>query len=372
MEEDLSDTASEEQSDFESEHGETTDYEEEVVSYWHRLQEGVIAYPASLQTQCLLYIIGHLREIPASMLSLLPRSIRHKLLLHLPAVDVCQLNDTLVTSGIEMDEVWEKLYNERLPVDNDEMGLDKTPKAMLDNAGIECSWKDVYLDAVFTIIAEFRTDECSLCVYPHFLSDLLFSIYQFNEPMELFDCFSCHNRSAHNVYRAAHKCPRFTPQCYMDEYDDPGIPFRSDHGHPQHIVDNISQLIDLLLNTCHFSPKHMAISSSRLYEFWDAIEEESLQKQVAPFFSSLEAINVGHSRSSDTRVTSLFEFLFKEVRPHLKAAAVSRHLRIVLPYLISSKECKLKKFYVVSESNTGTVHGVLMLHIIDVPDTFSV
>uniref|UniRef100_A0A1X7UG46 Uncharacterized protein n=1 Tax=Amphimedon queenslandica TaxID=400682 RepID=A0A1X7UG46_AMPQE len=136
------DETSEEEND--SEHGETTDYEEEVVSYWQRLQNGVVAYPSSLQNQCFLFIMGHLREIPPTVLSLLPRSMRYKLLLHLPAVDVCQLEDTPVTSGITMNEIWERLCKERFPVNEDDASSDKafdfsqiTPEIISENLGTD-------------------------------------------------------------------------------------------------------------------------------------------------------------------------------------------------------------------------------------------
>ena len=38
-----------------SEHGDTTDGENEVIYYWERLRGGVMSHPASLQLQCLLF-----------------------------------------------------------------------------------------------------------------------------------------------------------------------------------------------------------------------------------------------------------------------------------------------------------------------------
>ena len=70
--------------------------------------------PVPLLIQCLLYLIGNLfddDDKPIPGLALLPRSIRIKLLLLLPAVDVHKIEGTSVTSDILMDEIWETLYN---------------------------------------------------------------------------------------------------------------------------------------------------------------------------------------------------------------------------------------------------------------------
>ena len=72
--------------------------------------------PVPLLIQCLLYLIGNLfddDDKPIPGLALLPRSIRIKLLLLLPAVDVHKLEGTSVTADILMDEIWETLYNEK-------------------------------------------------------------------------------------------------------------------------------------------------------------------------------------------------------------------------------------------------------------------
>ncbi len=41
-------------------HVDTTDGEMEVVYGWERLRPGILAYPASLELQCLMFIVGHL------------------------------------------------------------------------------------------------------------------------------------------------------------------------------------------------------------------------------------------------------------------------------------------------------------------------
>ena len=98
--------------------------------------------PVPLLIQCLLYLIGNLfddDDKPIPGLALLPRSIRIKLLLLLPAVDVHKLEGTSVTADILMDEIWKTLYKER----NKEMECNQ----QLDEYSSLFSCKDVYFSA---------------------------------------------------------------------------------------------------------------------------------------------------------------------------------------------------------------------------------
>ena len=58
--------------------------------------------PESLVHQCQLWIAMHLEQLPVSHLSLLPLSTRNELLLKLPIADVCRLEGTQFTVGIDM------------------------------------------------------------------------------------------------------------------------------------------------------------------------------------------------------------------------------------------------------------------------------
>ena len=71
-----------------------------LIDCWQ--QDG---YAVSLQMQCYMFIVGHLDELPSDVIALLPIGIRRKLLLlMLPALDVCKLEETPVTDGISMDD----------------------------------------------------------------------------------------------------------------------------------------------------------------------------------------------------------------------------------------------------------------------------
>ena len=105
--------------------------------------------PVPLQIQCLLYLIGNLfddDDKPIPGLALLPRSIRIKLLLLLPAVDVHKIEGTSVTHDILMDEIWKTLYKERQlrPYHRSYGGLLPIELPILDERTSLFSFKDLY------------------------------------------------------------------------------------------------------------------------------------------------------------------------------------------------------------------------------------
>ena len=54
----------------------------------------------------------HLEESPAGHLSLLPLSVRRKILRTLPIVDICQLEETTFVEGLDMVEYWKNTYGD--------------------------------------------------------------------------------------------------------------------------------------------------------------------------------------------------------------------------------------------------------------------
>ena len=167
------------------------------------LKDGIIAYPAPLQLQCLLYLMGHLDEFTSTALSLLPRHIRHELLLLLPAVDVWQLEGTAVTDDILMDDVWQTLYNNRI-VDGYYFDYEYLLQ-MTDYVSL--SWKDKYFYEFFSLLQlshSWKTTDCK-CYNFHFFPDMLYAFYKLkNDPFTQakrfrnftgYQCFSSHTQS---------------------------------------------------------------------------------------------------------------------------------------------------------------------------------
>ena len=67
----------------------------------------------SLEDRCFHYIIHHLSEFPPGSLCLLPVTIRKKLLLNLPAVDIWRLEADGITEGLDEESLWNSLIDER-------------------------------------------------------------------------------------------------------------------------------------------------------------------------------------------------------------------------------------------------------------------
>ena len=89
----------------------------------------------SLTNQCRTYILMHLEEFPVGYLSLLPLSEREWLLQRLPIADVCLLEDTAFTNGIDMASYWRPPSELDKVEESDyfikEWGRDKFAKAIL-------------------------------------------------------------------------------------------------------------------------------------------------------------------------------------------------------------------------------------------------
>ena len=65
----------------------------------------------SLQELCFTHIVMTLEEYTDEELALLPKRFREQLLHSIPVVDVCRLEKTRFTSGIDMNSVWEYFFH---------------------------------------------------------------------------------------------------------------------------------------------------------------------------------------------------------------------------------------------------------------------
>ena len=68
----------------------------------------------SLDELFFAHIVMTLEEYTDEELALLPKRFREQLLYSIPVVDVCRLEGTQFTSGIEMGSMWEHLYKDRI------------------------------------------------------------------------------------------------------------------------------------------------------------------------------------------------------------------------------------------------------------------
>ena len=280
----------------------SSEYRYEVAySYWESLKEGVLSYPVSLQLQCLLYIIGHIftsiydrddDNLPISSLGLLPRFIRIKLLHLLPAVDVAKLEDTPVTNGISMDEVWEVIYKERLPLHkkeeiefqiNSKFG---TLEDLLEEGIESVTWKEAYFNTAFLMAQlghrnnRLGNENCH-CMYEHFISDMFFSSYNSKYDTGLFECLSKESLSVHGVYRCTNQCSSLTTGAYTDMFANPSFLYFRDKFHLP--LNDVIQV----MSDCNVSLKHLHISDIHIDNSYHLQSEAFLQ-----ILTSIEAVSM--------------------------------------------------------------------------------
>ena len=112
--------------------------------------------PLPLQDQCYLDVILHLEEFSVYHLALLPSSFRRRLLLNLPAADVCRLEVTPVVDGIDMEEVWKQLFQERVGDLEDWLSNYCTlhPDDFTSFVKTQCSYRDHYHSRVTSCLLD--------------------------------------------------------------------------------------------------------------------------------------------------------------------------------------------------------------------------
>lgn len=69
---------------------------------------------ASLQNLCLLKLVKYLEHYPPEFLACLPPNLRRKLLILLPVIDVCQLENTCVFDGVDVSTIWKARFEKQL------------------------------------------------------------------------------------------------------------------------------------------------------------------------------------------------------------------------------------------------------------------
>lgn len=120
--------------------------------------------PLSLEDQCLLYLVGHLETYPPEFLALLPIRHRRTILQNLPAVDICQLEGTLVADGIDVNEdVWKSVWNTRMTVLVDGDALLKSTYAFMPAYAKPLGqYKEYYFQIAANILLKYQSSKYML------------------------------------------------------------------------------------------------------------------------------------------------------------------------------------------------------------------
>ena len=321
-------------------YGSTTDSElQERQSYWYSLKSGVLAYAVSLQLQCLLFIVGHVHEFSSTAIGLLPTSIRRKLLLHLPVADILRLECTPVTANISMDDLWQALFNTRMPPPAMYV---LTPETFEEKFKINFNWKEAYFQS-FLNLMDLPRDDCGCpydcdCLYDHLTPDLLYGVYDFhNTSFEAYQCFDNDKTdNFHNLYRYTRQCPRFTTSCYSYKFIDPTITYREGYSSSVSIYD----LLELFTYSRSTPFKVFDFNDSILNNIW--IDEYLTLPNIRWLFSSVEGISVDYCGDTD-KLHRILDLIFvPDAKSTVKSMFIYGSFEVVSQYLIESSYSCLK------------------------------
>ena len=332
-----------------------------------------------------MYIIGHItfephyepavdidqdqpiKYLPVSCLGLLPRSIRIRLLCLLPAVDVAKLEGTPVTIGISMDEIWEYIFNKRLPlhdkekIETDCIGDIDTVEELMKKGMESVTWKDAYFNALFfssqvITVTEYEDENCG-CVYRHFLPDLYYGMGTFNSDpanTSIYQCFNTDSTySIHRVARCAHRCPRLTPDRYTDMYPSPAYAPRRECEFYMSLWDAVEVMAD-----CNVSVKHLYITRDHFKDV--SLESTHFLDRFIKLLMTVEAITI-HSCNEmmHQSIEKVFDIIFVQNKCSIKYISLDgSQFSIAFPYLLDPSQRSLKHLELDIEFNNDNSYKI--------------
>ena len=311
---------------------------------WMNLKPGVLSHPAPLELQCLMFVIGHLfqpdHSVPVSMIALLPCSIRIKLLLLLPAVDVHKLEGTSFTRDILMDEIWETLYNERIPLRFKNIiestlsnGLVlETPDEYIEKYDTVVTWKEAYFDTVFSLLQNSnnftlqRNDQGCLC--GHFMQDLLYGIGKGLLTTEIANCFRKEaTLCIHGVYHYAVTC--FTTANHHDKFAKPR----------GYVTDTlVADMVNVLVDSNIFLKK-LTLLDDYLVTVIPYLENPGFVDKLTKLLCSVEILTISYesaiTEDLDDPLNKILSILFPPGRPSVvKSVTLINEFKVPGPHLI--------------------------------------
>ena len=316
----------------------------------------------SLQDQCLLFIVGHLFEsdngdegIPLVMLARLPLAIRRRLLLLLPVVDVCRLEDTPVTNGIVMDEIWEALFNKRMPIHHKEKLLEEGREFFTatewKEKGVTCSWKDAYFINFLDFSDDMYDTECDCDKPDHFPADLLYGVCDYYMPTAFYRLFSNGNISNFHGLLRYTECSVFPLRYYHDTFEDQ---------YPQ------EALIDTLVDICNVQLKHFSTFfylGSQYQDLRNSIVYETQHEKLSRLLSSVESVEFNVYPNEDINIVKkLLDILSGQSIIRAYINLFDDDFEFLLSYFMRPLQCHLKYLEVETTAPTSILADVIEHH----------
>ncbi|XP_019859698.1 PREDICTED: uncharacterized protein LOC109587930 [Amphimedon queenslandica] len=267
-----------------------------------------------------------------------------------------------------MDEIWEYIFNERLPlhdkkkIERQYIGDMDTVEELMEKGMKSVTWKDAYFNAVFffsqaTTMSEYEDEDCG-CVYRHFVPDLYYGMGTFNSDPANTDIYQCFNTdstySIHRVARCAHRCPRLTPDRYTHMYPSPADAPRRDCEFYMSLWDAVMVMAD-----CNVSLKHLYITH---YHFKDVnLESTHFLDHFIKLLTTVEAITI-HSCNEmmHQSIKKVFDIIFVQNKCSIKFISLdgSQLISIAFPYLIDPSQCSLKQLELEFEFNDDNSYKI--------------
>lgn len=143
--------------------------------------------PAALHQQCFQYILMFLEQFSIRLLSLLPLRIRQQLLWNLPIADVCLLEATQFTNGMNMEDYWSMIVHTSI---QDRTWHTHCLECMHENQWCSpCRWKSIVestsaKDWVYGEVTAEAITKLRVCIeFPPYPSDNFRAFYSLTAAM---------------------------------------------------------------------------------------------------------------------------------------------------------------------------------------------
>ena len=295
--------------------------------------------PVSLQNLCLIYIIRFLELFPLDYLALLPVAVCQRLLENLPPVDVCRLEQSKFSEGLDIDGVWKKL-SDISPILMLCTHHSNTPASHLTKNG----YKDSFFSQIYSFLstkrfeASLAEDRCKIaqCLCIPLRPQTLIQLFH-NAPTLTPSA----NEQQHywSLLDGNQKLPILTPNRYLPYYQ-PLPPSLSEK-------DSIKSIVLLVPTLCKYYPTALDINTNgifntvlgKLQRFTDdSTLTKRLFQQVEDLSSALCFTNESQNYHASPDIEKQCQRCIQTILPHarrvLKKFVIRANSQEALGYML--------------------------------------
>lgn len=296
--------------------------------------------PLSLQDQCFVHLISNFESFTCESLALLPLRLRHKLLVNLPAVDICKLESTPMAKGLNMSSnVWETMCAERCSVSS----VQTVKNFQSPGCSISLDWKEIFFLSCTTSVLNNSTD---LRKYTpesrRYAEKCLFSVR---------NCLGVKNWHGF-------KHP-FIPA----DKNGTCIPYRYSWITTENQCRADIQLLQILMDECAFFPRYLYVDCDLFCnaELWRR-RSSALMPLLQRFLSHVESVEILSEDEEDPLIaTFFFDTILSEINPVLHSVSLSGNSHFIATTL---QECRS---YFTVEDGVHSVQNALKHSIQNIP-----